>query len=402
MRLAILAFLLGVSALQMQARLPERGELMLLVMLWLGWCGVLWWARKRSKRFWQSLGILLCGSLAGFVWAASLAQWRLEKHLPAALEGRDISVIGTIRHLPTTFAQGVRFQFVVEQFVQADGLALPASEQQRWQSLLGAKLALAWYSQTEQTIVPQLHPGERWRLRVRLQRPHGNANPFGFDYENWLLEQDVRATGYVRMNEDDAQAAQRMASFVPSFWHLVERLRDHLRQRIVHALADKPYAGVIVALVIGDQRAVGQSDWQIFNQTGIGHLMSISGLHITMVAALFGKFFAMLWRRSFFTRAQLPLLLPVQKASAVAALLAAEVYVLLAGCGIPAQRTLFMLAVVTWAICSGRLAQVSDVLLLALGVVLVLDPWAILWPGFWLSFAAVGLIVYASIGRGAV
>ncbi len=399
MRLAILAFLLGVSALQMQARLPRAGEMLLLALCLIVASSLAFWASKRGKAFWQAFAIILGGFVAGLMWSASLAQWRLEKHLPAALEGQDISVIGTISNLPTSFEQGVRFQLTVEQFVQFDGHALASSEQARWQSLLGAKLALGWYRQADQTNPPQLRPGERWRLRVRLQKPHGNANPYGFDYESWLLEQDARATGYVRVTDNDPPAAQRLASFVPSFWHLVERGRDHLRQRIVQALAGKPYAGVIVALVIGDQRAVGQSDWQIFNNTGIGHLMSISGLHITMVAALFGQFFALLWRRSFFTRAQLPLLLPVQKASAVAALFAAIVYVLLAGCGVPAQRTLYMLAVVAWSTWLGRSAQTSDVLLLALGVVLVLDPWAILWPGFWLSFAAVGLILYASIGR---
>ena len=137
----------------------------------------------------------------------------------------------------------------------------------------------------------------------------------------------------------------------------------------------------------------------MFNRTGIGHLISISGLHITMVAGLFAWSAAALWRRSFFTAWQLPLLLPAQKMAALVGTATAFLYVLLAGFGVPAQRTLYMLAVVAVALWTNRITGVSHVLSTALGVVVLLDPWAVLWPGFWLSFGAVGVILYATIGR---
>ena len=142
-----------------------------------------------------------------------------------------------------------------------------------------------------------------------------------------------------------------------------------------------------------------QSDWQVFNRTGIGHLISISGLHITMIAGLAAWAVSALWRRSFFLDAQLPLRLPAQKAAALAGALAALLYVLLAGFGVPAQRTLYMLSVVALALWTGRLTAMSHVLCAALGVVVLLDPWAVLWPGFWLSFGAVATIVFAGHGR---
>lgn len=142
-----------------------------------------------------------------------------------------------------------------------------------------------------------------------------------------------------------------------------------------------------------------QSDWEIFNRSGIGHLISISGLHITMIAGMFAACFGYFWRRSFFTDGSLPLLLPAQKAAALAGVLAALIYVLLAGFGVPAQRTLYMLCVVAAAMWWGRLANVSAVLCAALAIVVVLDPWAVLWPGFWLSFAAVAIILYCTVGR---
>jgi competence protein ComEC len=137
----------------------------------------------------------------------------------------------------------------------------------------------------------------------------------------------------------------------------------------------------------------------VFNRTGIGHLISISGLHITMVAGLFALAAFKLWRHSFFTRAQLPLLMPAQKVAAMVGAVVALLYVLLAGFGVPAQRTLYMLMVIAVALWLNRITSVSHVLCTALGVVVVIDPWAVLWPGFWLSFGAVAIILYATVGR---
>jgi competence protein ComEC len=192
---------------------------------------------------------------------------------------------------------------------------------------------------------------------------------------------------------------QRLDAFVFSFGNAVERCRGWLRDRIQAALPDKQYAGVITALVIGDQRAISQSDWKVFTRTGIGHLISISGLHITMIAGMFAAIVFALWRRSFFTRAQLPVMLPAQRAAALAGAGMALVYVSLAGFGVPAQRTLYMLSVVAAALWFGRITSVSHVLCIALGIVVLLDPWAVLWPGFWLSFGAVATILYATVGR---
>jgi competence protein ComEC len=381
MRMALIGFAVGAACLQMQAALPSLlvmalafGLLMVLLLVWR-------YIARRFSPVMRALAALVVGCVAGFFWAAWLAQRALAPELALADEGRDMRIVGTVDNLPYKFSQGVRFNFAVE---SADG-ALPP------------KIALSWYSgyRDQVTEVPDIQPGERWQLTVRLQRPHGNANPYNFDYEAWLLEQGVRATGYVRVARDN----QRLDSFVFSAGNVIEHSRAVLRQRILDALPGKPYAGVIVALVVGDQRGIDQADWQVFNRTGIGHLISISGLHITMVAGLFALAAFTLWRCSFFTRAQLPLLLPAQKVAALVGAAVALLYVLLAGFGVPAQRTLYMLMVVAAALWFNRLTSVSHVLCTALGVVLVIDPWAVLWPGFWLSFSAVAVILYATVGR---
>jgi len=389
MRSLALGLLIGIGWLQIQAALPSSLTIGLLAagILLLGWS-----ARLAEHSAVRITLLVACGALAGFCWSALFAQHYLAVSLPKELEGKDIVVVGTVDSLPNNFEQGLRFNFAVERALDLEEKPIE----------LPPKLALSWYAgygDAAESRPVNVRAGERWQLLVRLRRPHGNANPHGFDYEAWLLEQNLRATGTVRPDRQGVPINRRLDEFVPSFSHAVERVREWLRDRILAALPDKRYAGVIVALVIGDQRGIDQSDWKVFNRTGIGHLVSISGLHITMVAGLFALLVSALWRRSFFTGADLPLMLPAQKAAALAGVMVALLYVLLAGFGVPAQRTLYMLSAVAAALWFGRTASVSHVLSLALAAVLLLDPWAVLWPGFWLSFGAVAVILYATVGR---
>ena len=373
MRSAILGFVAGAALLQTSATLPDAWRILACAL-----AALLLLLLSRKPPCAAVAGVLL-----GFCWAAILAHAALSSQLDPADEGRDIDIVGTVDNLPHDFGQGQRFHFRVDT-VAAGAASVPT------------KLALSWYRGDADGRL--LRPGERWRLTVRLQRPHGNANPHGFDYEAWLLGQGVRATGYVRAGRTGG-ANRRLDHFVATPGNIVERGRYLLRERIERALADQPYAGVITALVVGDQRGIAQSDWDVFNRTGVSHLVAISGLHITMIAGLCAFAASGLWRRSGFTAGAWPLVLPAQKVAALAGAGGALLYVLLAGFGVPAQRTLYMLAVVALALWTGRLAGVSHILCLALGLVVLIDPWAVLWPGFWLSFGAVAAILYAGLGR---
>ncbi|MBY0574470.1 MAG: DNA internalization-related competence protein ComEC/Rec2 [Undibacterium sp.] len=400
MRSATIAFVVGVTLLQQQAWLWDKWILILclilLLVLPLIWYGMQMRLPKFAlgfpRLFVKFIFILLAG-LGGFAWAGLFAHHYLSEELAAEWEARDVIVIGVVDSLPSRTAQGSHFNFVVEKVIAPPELVRPSV------AAIPHKLALGWFVQRNnltlgQEVMPEVKPGERWRFTVRLKRPHGNANPYGFDYEAWLLEQGLRATGAIREGD-----ALRLNDFVWSLSNVIERCRFSLRERIVHALPNAAYAGVLVALVVGDQHEVTPNDWKVFNRTGIGHLISISGLHITMIAGLFAGLMNYLWRRSFFTRAQLPLLLPTSKVTALSGALAALVYVALAGFGVPAQRTLLMLIVVALALWTNRMSSLSHVLCAALAVVVLFDPWSVLWPGFWLSYGAVGTLIYACSGR---
>lgn len=384
-----LAFALGVLALQQCAALPPamaRWALLACVVLLVA---ALWLGRRRLSPRWLAGGAALCALAAGFDWAAWRAEWRLADELAASWERRDVTVTGVIADLPVRSAQGWRFRFDVEATEPPDA-TIPRAVQ------------LAWYaprSATAPAALPNLSPGQRWRLTVRLKRPHGNANPHGFDYEAWLLARGVRATGYVRAGK--GTAAMRLDEFVPAPSYGLARLRDRLRQRVHRALpSGAPYAGIVAALAIGDQQSITPEQWQLFRRTGVNHLVAISGLHITLVAGLMAGWVGWLWRHSCGSGGQWPLRVPAQRIAALAGMSAALVYAALAGLGVPAQRAALMLVVIALAYWTGRQGAVSYVLAWALGVVVLADPWAVLAPGFWLSFGAVAVILYASVAQG--
>lgn len=374
MRTSICAFALGIWACQQLPSLPPIGGGLGVAFGLVLLAASLYLSQEAGAR--RRLAVAILALAAGFAWAVGRAEWRLADELPREWEGRDVFVTGIVADLPQPVERGARFVLEVE---KADG-PVPRRIQLSWTGKLNALDG-----------APTVHAGERWRLKVRLRRPHGQANPHGFDFEAWLLERNVRATGSVRADPGNAL----LDEFVPGPMVSVHRLRESVRERFQDRLSDAPYAGVLIALAIGDQRAIPREQWEVFRRTGVTHLISISGLHVTMVAMLAATLIGWLWRR----RPALLLRVPARKAAAAGGFVMAWAYALLAGFGIPTQRTFIMLGVVAIAMLLGREALGSRVLVLALLAVLLADPWAVLSPGFWLSFGAVGIILYVLGGR---
>ncbi|HZF23159.1 MAG TPA: DNA internalization-related competence protein ComEC/Rec2 [Burkholderiales bacterium] len=373
----VAALTAGAWWLQQQPLLPDLTGALVLVPL-----AALWLLAARRKGAAAGLAAraaaLAASAIAGFFWSAAIGHWSLAHALPEQWEGRDIELSGVIAEMTQPAERGVRFAFDVER-AHTPGAEVPP------------RISLTWYQSGDTAQAPDLHPGQRWRLSARLRRPHGNANPDGFDFEAWMLERGIRAVGYVRA---DAPAAL-MAARVNRPAYVLERAREAVRARLLRALDGRPYAGVIVALAVGDQRAIPPSQWRVFTRTGVNHLMSISGLHITMVASLAYLLVLRLWRQS----ETLTLRLPAARAAAAAGLAAALAYAALSGFAVPAQRTVFMLAIVAVALWLGWMTRPLAVLAAAAALVIVLDPMAVISAGFWLSFGAVAVIMLAGGGR---
>ncbi len=352
---------------------------------------------RRSRIDLAMLG-LLAGLALGFGATGGRALAYLADALDPALEGQDIRVVGVVAQMPQRNETGVRLRFDVDEVRWAAGPSgLPPPQ-------VPPRLALGWYaadtgawsrgadeSAAPRTVeLPQVHAGQRWAFTVRLKAPHGNRNPHGFDYELWLWEQGLQATGYVRTGARDAAP-----ELLGRGWsHPVERAREAVRDGIDAQVADRRLAGVIAALVTGDQAAIDRADWDIFRATGVAHLMSISGLHVTMFAWLAAAVVGWSWRRS----PRLLLRWPAPHAALVGGVGLAALYALFSGWGVPSQRTVWMLALAALLRLSARRWPWPFAWLAVCAGVVALDPWALMQAGFWLSFVAVGVLFATDSG----
>jgi len=367
-------FSFGVWLLQQQAALPDFAWALLLPGFSLT---LLIPTRTLGLRLARTVLIAAFACGLGFYHAAWQAEQRLAITLPDEWQSRDVEVIGVVAELPRSGQQGLRFGFDVEKILTPQASVPP-------------HIYLSTYYEKPATPLA-LHAGERWRFTLRLKQPHGSSNPHGSDFEVWALENNVRAVGYVNNKADNV----RLAALADGFNYRIETWRETVRDKFNATLGSAPYAGVLSALTIGDQSSISQAQWQVFTRTGVNHLMSISGLHITMLASLGFALTYWLWRRS----TRLTLFLPARKAAALVALLVAFGYALLSGFAVPAQRTVYMVAVVAAALWLNRNFSLGQILSIALLGVLIPDPWAVLSPGFWLSFGAVALILYVTANR---
>lgn len=360
-----IAFLLGILFLQQAAELPSWPWLVGLFLVFLFLLAGL----RRHSAF-----EVLAAASFGFLWAACLGHWSLNPGLDPGLEGKEVRLSGVIVSLPRQEARRVRFIF-------APDVGTLAGEVVK----LPEKVHLSWYNDYPKGLAP----GQRWQLLVKLKRPWGMMNPGGFDYEGWLFQHGIRATGYVR-------GSQQNLLLSDSPWSVpLQRFRAGVHQRLAEALGDHPARGIIIALAMGERDAINDSQWAVLLASGTNHLVAISGLHVGLVAGLVFLLVRLIWRRC----PGCCLYLAAPKAAALASLLAGVSYAALAGFSIPTQRAMLMLAIVLGAMLWQRPLAPWRSLLLAFWLVLLWQPMAVLAAGFWLSFAAVALILFGMGGR---
>ena len=356
--------------------------------------------QKFQKNWLITVFCALCFQLvfvAGYLLSSIYALHRWQNSLDPALEGQVLELTGQISHMVQISPTNSRFQFRIEQALihsknaPADVRAsIPKAVLLNWTGgVVSTDSEQGGFS--VQQVAAELLPGDRWKFNVKLKAVHGNSNPGGFDYELWMWEKNLRATGNVVLSKGKTQP-QLLAR---TWAYPIERLRQYWRDQILIAgqqASNTPQQnnwGIIAALVVGDQSAIEASDWDIFRLTGVAHLVSISGLHITMFAWLASYLLRGLWSLSVACLYKIPAVTVGRWGGVVLATL----YALLSGWGLPAQRTIIMLLVVALLQQSGWKWPLPRIWLLAMAVVVVQDPWALLAVGFWLSFVAVAVLM---------
>ena len=387
MRLIALGALLGTSWIQVQRQLPDTWFYLGVGLL----CGVLstvcaWVCRDKdaphASAIKAGLALMAAAGLA-CSWTIFTAQRALDDRLSESFDRESLWLDVVVRDLPTLQERGWRFE------VDVRSARRSAEDADRLVNF--PDRGLMFWPKSESGLWPQtLAPGERWRLQARVRQPVGTLNPEAFDLEAWMLERGLQFTASVQQGR--AHRVPQRVGIDSGLAIDLDRTRDWIRQRITQALGSSPEAGVISALVVGDQRAITNPDWAIFRKTGVSHLMSISGLHVTMFAALAAWIGSWAWRLLCRWPFSFGLWVPVQSVGAAFAIAGAMGYALLAGFAIPAQRTALMVLVVGCAKILGMRADPWSVMAIALLAVLMTHPMAVLAPGFWLSFIAVAFL----------
>ncbi|RMN25622.1 DNA internalization-related competence protein ComEC/Rec2 [Pseudomonas coronafaciens pv. zizaniae] len=296
--------------------------------------------------------------LVGFTWACVSAQWALNDRLLHRFDGQTLWVQGNVVGLPSVAEGVVRFEL---------------EDARSRRAKLPARIRVAWYGG------PDVKSGERWRLALKLKRPGGLVNPDAFDYQAWLLARRIGATGTV--------ADGQLLTPARGAW------RDGIRQRLL-AVDAQGREGGLAALVLGDGSGLSRTDWQVLQNTGTVHLLVISGQHIGLLAWVVYALIAGLARWGLWPRA-----LPWLPTACALAFVAALGYGLLAGFEVPVRRACVMVGMVLlWRLRFRHLGVVWP-LLLSFCAVLIFEPLVTLQPGFWLSFAAVGILILIFSGR---
>ena len=313
---------------------------------------------------------VLCVLPAFFLITTLAINARIDQRLPSSQSGSKHEISGVIGSLPESRGRVVSFVFL------PDVVAAP----------IPPKIRVYWYKDRSkppgnESAVPSIHAGERWRLQLELRPSRARVNFHGVDTERWYFTQGIGALAYVQAGENVRLAA-------PDPFDL-QHWRESVLVKLVETAGDAPAFRMLAALAIADRRALQTRDKDILSATGTGHLLAISGLHIGLAAAIgfyLGRLSLMFLSTGL--KQGIAVVLPW-----LTAWLAALAYSALSGFGVSTQRALIMLTVATVVLLSRRNVHPLLAWLIAMALVLVADPFAPLRAGFWFSFVAVAFLM---------
>lgn len=336
----------------------------------------------------------LCFLCAGLVWGVVNGQLRLEQRINAELEGVPLRVSGVVSSLPK---QGRKnSSFLLDTFcIKRITSGIKEGVESRVECIKGPKrLRLSWYGFSRK----ELRAGQAWQLDVKLKRPKGFSNPSGFDYEKWLFAQNIGATGYVINKGRQYQLGVSRSldsGILVAGMAKVNTLRQSIAENI-DASGHSPVAlAFLKALTIGDKRDITAVQHASLAKTGTSHLLAVSGLHIGLV---FG-FIYLIFRSAFRYLSILNHYANAQKIAITLSLIVATFYCALAGFSLPTLRAWIMISCFAWGVLKESQQSPWDSYFISLFIVCLVQPFAVLEMGFWLSYIAVAVILFVVTGR---
>ena len=411
-----ISFFFGVIALLAAPALPPAWVALPVALTGLA-CGVCF------RRWWPAVAV--CGACCGILFAGFHARDYLAHRWPQELSDERVIAGVVIDSIPARTGSGWSFDGTVR--IETPERS-PLAGYAGWGDPLRVRLV-----SRDATFRPRA--GERWRLLLGLRPPRGRSNPGAPDFERHQFRDGVHAFGTVIGSSINRR--------VDVGHHPLDALRERISGHIEAYVADRDAAALIAALAVGDTGRVSREQWRVFNVTGTTHLVAISGMHVTLFAVIAFAIARRVWgacvwvgarlRPSPVDRAAMSQRLPVgrntmswwwsagraatwlrgavsraamwlsscprETFASVAGFAAATAYAMLAGLSVPTQRTLIMLGVWLLARSVARASHPFQPFALALLAVLLLDPFAPLSAGFWLSFIAMGAIILTTSGR---
>lgn len=402
--------------------------------------------------------------LLGAAWASLYAYIKVNQILPEALESREFYVEGKVVGLPKVEAHRQSFVFLLSRPLECPenkdksefGKALSGNEKSSlnapwllcsdlftsslslsdrlfplalsdWlltESLLSAyintmpsKMKLSWYGKELEPV----RGGDRYRLLVKLKRPRAALNFNGFDYESWLFSEGYQAVGYIRPKGSNIilEDASLEALQSKKYFNLSD-LRERLRQLLLVQFLSEPElnqggtvsqeSALILALIIGDYSYLSSQTRELLVQTGTAHLLSISGMHIGLLALF--TFFVVLQLLKTFNRAlsllqnYYPVLIKFKSnyranlyIATFISIWVALIYSLLAGFSLPTQRSLIMVCCYSVSLLMFEKPDFFKTWCIALFLILLFNPLAWLSTGLYLSFLALFVIQWALLTK---
>ncbi len=367
-----LGFLMGVVGITQLSYLPSVKLAYMLILM----CVILFIFTFFKLYTFSNWGLFFIASCLGFSWSLIIAHQHCSQQLPKILEGKTLLAKGRILTIPENDSGIVRFDFLIQHLETSVAIHYPIT----------ARIKGYFYNSNK---LINLKKGDIWQFALRLRRPHSFWNPGSFDYQAELFQKNIGATGYL------AKKFPLRLIESKNKYYFTDNLRQKITMNVKKILKNYPLLGLISALTTGIRFEITDDQWQVMRGTGTNHLFAISGLHLAFITGIIYGI-----ARFIFCRIPYAILyIPAPKIAGVLTILSAIFYSAIAGFAIPTQRALLMLSVFLMAKLYGRYLTNGYSFYVALLIILIIEPFAVLSASFWLSFVAVFLIFYSISNR---